>query len=204
MGLKKETFWRLLLIISTASLFVALWAKPIPAQDNVLLNPGFENVPPGQDPALPPWWEWNSKPEDSKSLVDGEVTDEIVYSGSRSAVRYVKGKAIGCYAQNIKIVAGEVIEAGVWIRTSKNFSDAQAYLRIEFKDKDYEIIQAIESKKIISADESWKLYTLKTSPAPKGAMIAVFCLFIEGNDRNSSGKAWFDDGYLYIKVKGLI
>lgn len=181
-----------------------LMAFTTAASDNVLLSPGFEEITPGEEPTFPPWWEWVDTGEAITGTTGGEVTDETSYTGKHSAVRYVKGKVLGCYAQTIEVSPGDIVEGGVWIKTSKDFSGAQAYLRIEFKSKGNDIIQAVESKKIISPDESWKLYTVETCTVPRRAATAVFCLFLKGKDKNSVGKAWFDDAYMRVKIKGLI
>lgn len=199
---KKRAFYNLLVVI--AFLFMALMAENILASDNILLSPGFEDTPAGQAPAFPPWWEWSDTGKGMTGSTGGEVADKVSHSRKRSVARYVKGKALGCYAQTIEVVAGEIVEGGIWIKTSKDFSGAEAHLRIEFKAGDSTIIQAIESKRITSPDESWKLYTIKAVPVPDRAVAAVFCVFLMGKDKNSHGTAWFDDGYMYVKVKGLI
>ena len=183
---------------------MALTAENILASDNILLSPGFEDSPAGETPAFPPWWEWNDVSGAMTGTASGEVSGEVSHSGKRSVVRHVKGKALGCYAQTIEVVPGQIVDGGIWIRTSKEFTGAEAYLRIEFKTKDTTIIQAVESKKIISPDESWKLHTVEVAPVPERAATAVFCLFLRGKDKNSSGTAWFDDGYMHVKFKGLI
>lgn len=192
------------LIVSVA-LIILLTASCVPAPDeNILINPGFEDNQPGQEPAFPPWWEWHETNEAKSGTVNGEVTDEVLHSGKQSAARQVKGAALGCYAQTIEASPGEIVEAGVWIKTSKDFNGSEAYLRIEFKARDNSIIQAIESKRIVSPDEPWKLYTVGPSPAPDRTAVVVFGIFLMGKDKNSYGKAWFDDGYLRVKFKGLI
>lgn len=189
------------LTIIIASIFMAFMMA---ASDNILLSPGFEETPPGEKPTFPPWWEWFDTNMERSSATGGEVTDETYHSGKHSVARYVKGKALGCYANTIEVTPDDIVEGGIWIRTSKDFSGAEAYLRIEFKSEDNKIIQAVESKKILSPDESWKLYTVETSTVPDKASTAVFCLFLRGRDENSVGKAWFDDAYMRVKIKGLI
>ncbi len=202
MGLKKRVFGKLLLII--AGLFIALTAQDILASDNILLSPGFEETPAGEGPTFPPWWEWLDTNKGRTGSTGGEVTDKESHGGRKSVVRYVKGIALGCYANTIEVTPGDIVEGGVWIKTSKDFSGAEAYLRIEFKSAENNIIQAVESKKILAPDEVWKLYTLETSTVPRRATTAVFCLFLKGKDKDSVGKAWFDDAYMRVKIKGLI
>jgi hypothetical protein len=199
MGLRKRISAKLPLV--AACLFIAL---TVTASDNILLSPGFEDTPSGEAPAFPPWWEWNDIGAVMTGTTGGEVSGKVSHSGKRSVARRVKGKALGCYAQTAEVVPGQIVDAGIWIRTSKEFTGAEAYLRIEFKTKDATIIQAVESKKISSPGESWKLYTIEATPVPERAATAVFCLFVRGKDKNSSGTAWFDDGYMHIKFKGLI
>lgn len=181
-----------------------LAAEGMPASDNILLSPGFEDTPAGQAPTFPPWWEWYDNSSGMTGTTGGEITDEVSHSGKRSAVRYVKGKALGCYAQTVELIPREIVEGRIWIKTSKDFNGAEAYLRIEFKTRDSTIIQAIESKRIASPDETWKLYTIEATPVPERAVTAVFCIFLMGKDKNSRGKAWFDDGYMRLRFKGLI
>ena len=202
MSFKKRGFEKSLLII--AALFITLTPEGILASDNVLLDPGFEDTSAGQAPAFPPWREWYDTNEAMTGSTGGEVTDEVSHGGRHSAVRYVKGRTLSCYAQTVKVVPKEIIEGGIWIKTSKNFSNAKAYLRIEFKTKDGTIIQGVESKRITSPNKTWKLYTIEAVPVPDRAAVAVFCIFLMGKDKNSRGKAWFDDGYMYVKIKGLV
>lgn len=199
MGLRKRISAKLPLV--AACLFMAL---TVTASDNILFSPGFEDSPAGETPAFPPWWEWNDVGGAMTGTTSGEVSGEVSHSGKRSVVRRVKGKALGCYAQTTEVVPGQIVDGGIWVRTSKDFSGAEAYLRIEFKTKDTTIIQAVESKKIISLNESWKLYTIEDVPVPERATTAVFCLFLKGKDKDSFGAAWFDDGYMHVKFKGLI
>jgi hypothetical protein len=202
MDLTKWILFKLLFLI--VLFFILLMTEIVPASNNILLNPGFEDTPSGQDPAFPPWWEWCDPSEENKGAAEGEVTDEEARSGERSALRYVEGKALSCYSQTIEVVPGEILECGIWIKTSKDFKGAEAYLRIEFKTKGHIIIQAIESKRVVSPSQPWKLYTIETSPAPSGVALASFCLFLRGEDENAEGKAWFDDGYIRLKLEGLI
>ncbi len=199
---KKRVFYNLLVVI--AFLFMALTAENILASDNILLSPGFEETPAGEGPTFPPWWEWADTNKERTGSTGGEVTDKESHGGRKSVVRYVKGVTLGCYANTIEVTPGNIVEGGIWIKTSKDFSGAEAYLRIEFKSEDNRIIQAVESKKIISPDESWRLYTVETSTVPQRATTAVFCLFLKGKDKNSVGNAWFDDAYMRVKIKGLI
>ena len=197
----KNTVFRLSILV-IVSIFMAFTAAA--TADNILLSPGFEETPPGERPTFPPWWEWLDINNERTSSTGGEVTDETCHTGKHSVVRYVKGKALGCYANTIEVAAGDIVEGEIWIKTSKDFRGAEAYLRIEFKSEENKIIQAVESKKIISPDESWKLYTVETSTVPEKAVTAVFCLFLRGRDKDSAGKVWFDDAYMRVKIKGLI
>lgn len=199
--LKKRLLGKSLIV--SAFLIIPLTARGAPAsEENILINPGFEDSQSGRRPAFPPWWEWHN--ETGARVKSGEVTGEVFHSGKHSAVRQVTGAAIGCYGQTIEASPCEIVEAGVWIKTSKDFNGCEAYLRIEFKAKDNSIIQAVEAKRIVSPDESWKLYTVGPSAVPDRTAAVVFGIFLMGKDKNSYGKAWFDDGYVRIRLKGLV
>jgi hypothetical protein len=200
-GLKKRLLGKSLIV--SVFLIILLTARGVPASDdNILINPGFEDNQAGQQPTFPPWWEWLD--ETRKGVTNREVTDEVFHSGKYSAVRQVTGRALGCYAQTIEISPREIVEAGIWIKTSRDFNGSEAYLRIEFKAKDNSTILAVESKRIVFSDEHWKLYTVGPANAPDKTAMVIFGIFLMGKDKNSYGKAWFDDGYVRVKFKGLI
>lgn len=158
--------------------------------ESLLQNADFEQ---GINPELKDcpafWWEWHEGNAGGSVITYKTPSKEY---GSCGAVRFIKNSGAGCFVQAISFVENDVIKASAMVKTSPIFKNAGALLKIEFKDKDGNVVKGFESPRIESATATWKKVEVTAEPVPEDVAQVCICLFILGSE-GAEGKAYFDN-----------
>lgn len=166
------------------SMLLFLSVKASGDGQNLIVNGDFEMEDETSSKDVRKWLEWH----------DGDNTSgRIVVDAQRGHVlmREIRGKGIGGSIQSVKFALGDVINASVDVKTSAEFKDASALIKIEFKESNGDVMDFFESSFISEPTNGWKRINVKSPPVPSGVKDVCVSLFLLGGD-SGGGKAYFD------------
>lgn len=185
------------LLFLIVSVFISLTAGSsaiAEAPPELLLNGGFENgdiETPWDEGKLPyswfKWsdnWGWASWKYDILSGIAAHSGSKYIVAGSGSSPEF------GLWGQTITVTAGTSYTFSVWARTEGWHANPEAVMLVDFKNSSGTIIHT-DSYTIFSGSKpnpnTWKQFTMTTSPTPSNAASASFCV------RGDLGSPIFDD-----------
>lgn len=158
--------------------------------ENLLQNADFEQ---GLNPELKDcpafWWEWHEGDAGGSIITNKNKSNEY---GSCAAARFIKNNGAGCFVQAISFAKDDIIKASAMVKTSSAFKNACALVKIEFKDKDGNVVKGFESPRIEVATGTWKKIEVTAEPVPEDVEQVCICLFLLGSE-GAEGKAYFDN-----------
>ncbi len=157
------------------------------SQTNILTNPGFETGNTGG------WAHWcinsTATGKENHSGVYSVELDELGLSGE-----YDKGALIQEVTEDFS--CGEPLYANVWIKTDG--LDADAFLKLEFWNKDGLCLKFIEGRKITGTNDWTKISVSIPSVPVETTMVKLLLQLNHNPDKGNRGKAYFDDVYLDV------
>ena len=178
-----------------AALSLLFSTSNVIAQENILVNPGFEKGPEG-------WTEWDSV----EGVTGGEVSSEEFHGGAYSGKRWLTNPeelVYSVFIQELTIEAqkGDVITFSGWMMSPARDplkNGAEAFLVIEFW-KGTEKIGFPETERL-RGQSQWKQYKV-SGTAPEGTSTVKVCCFLFG-PAGAKGTVYFDDLKIEVKSKG--
>jgi hypothetical protein len=170
-------------------LFILTLTPAAFSQDNLLLNPGFEN-------GLNDWDDLWGYPS--------ELSDAIYHSGSHSVRKFVGDVSEREYwsqlFQEVDYSPGQPLYASVYAKsTFPAAATARAGLMVQFMNNDNDVIgESIKSQQI-GGQTDWRLLEATFAASPSGttkARLSYYVWAARDDDLSLDGEAYFDDAFL--------
>lgn len=182
--MKALSLYALSLLLLTAVIGASV---PAQSEDNILTNPGFET---GNTKG---WAHW---------CIDSLVTGKEKHSGDysvRLAELGLPGEyKAGALLQEVKegFSCGKPLYASCWIKADN--LDGEAFLKLEFWDKDGFCIESIEGERI-TGTEDWTKIEISTPFVPLNTKTVKVLLQLDSNiEKGKAAGVFFDRGRVYF------
>lgn len=158
----------------------AVFTVPLSAETNMLVNPSFEK---GNTDG---WAHW---------CMTSAVTDIQKHSGVYSVElalpeEYKDGALLQEVTEGFSI--DKSLNATAWLKTD-SLDDTDAFLKLEFWNKDGALISSVEGEKITGTKDWTEVKVLAPSVPPDTTTVKLLLHLHSNADKHSNGKAYFDD-----------
>ncbi len=175
-----------------AALSLLFSTSNVMAQENILVNPGFEKGPES-------WTEWDSV----EGATSGKITNEAFHAGSFSGKRKMANPTELVYSAfmqelNVEVQKGDVITFSGWLMSPMQDplkNGAEAFLVIEFWKEAKKIAYPETTR--LRGQSQWKRYEV-SGTVPEGTTLVKVCCFLFG-PKGAKGTVYFDDLEVDIK-----